>query len=449
MSEPQPWQSIVDVVLLHPTYAQLLVQQRDKDWALPRVPLSQVWLVPLQQVSTEIQKALGLETTVLQKLAEVRDEANCLVYFLFLLELQAPLWTPPADMRWLEAAELDVVVFPQPGHRLAVATCLHERAQHIIPPLRAPNARSGWRQAAESWIATQATALGYPLTGPITQIKNWFLSCILCAPTTQGKVYFKASNSSPLMVNEAQITHALARLFPEHLPPPLAIEPAQDWMLLADFGEEIGWQAPVETREAVLQAFGRLQIATASRIDELLAIGCIDRRLPVLAAQIDSLFTDPAMLAYVDTEQQAQLRAAAPALKALCARLDQYHVPATLVHGDMHMSNVAVRQGGYLFFDWSDACITCPFLDMISILHEPDPQLQNRLRDSYLALWTAYEPMARLLEMWTLAYPLCALHQAVSYQAIIRNTEDACKYEMDWAMPFWFGKILEALKMTG
>ena len=112
----------------------------------------------------------------------------------------------------------------------------------------------------------------------------------------------------------------------------------------------------------------------------------------------------------------------------------------------MHMSNVAAREEGYLFFDWSDACITHPFLDMISILHEADPELQNRLRDGYLALWTAYEPLDRLLEMWELAYVLCALHQAVSYQAIIANCEDACKYEMDWAMPFWFGKILDALQ---
>ena len=448
MSEPQPWQSIVDVAILHPTHAQLLVQQKDQGWALPRVPLRQVWLEPLQQVSAEMQNALGLATTVLQKLAEGRDEANRLAYFLFLLEPQTPLWTPPPGVRWLGAADLDAVGFTHPAHCLAVATRLHEIEQGVIPPLRAPNARSGWRQAAERWIESQVMALGYPLTGPIIQIKNWFLSCILCAPTTQGKVYFKASNRSPLMVNEAQITQALARLFPAALPAPLAIAPAQDWMLLADFGQELGWQAPVETREAVLQAFARLQIATATRIDELLAMGCIDRRLPILAAQVDPLLTDSAMLAYVDAEQQAQLRAAAPILKALCARLDQYNVPATLVHGDMHMSNVAARDADYLFFDWSDACITHPFLDMISILHEADPELQNRLRDGYLALWTAYEPLDRLLEMWELAYLLCALHQAVSYQAIIANCEDACKYEMDWAMPFWFGKILEALKVT-
>ncbi len=42
-------------------------------------------------------------------------------------------------------------------------------------------------------------------------------------------------------------------------------------------------------------------------------------------------------------------------------------------------------------------CIAHPFLDMIDILHEKDAALQVRLRDAYLAEWTAYEPIERLL----------------------------------------------------
>jgi aminoglycoside phosphotransferase (APT) family kinase protein len=142
------------------------------------------------------------------------------------------------------------------------------------------------------------------------------------------------------------------------------------------------------------------------------------------------------------------LQKAAPILKDFCAQLDQYNVPATLVHGDMHMSNVARTAHGYCFFDWSDACVAHPFLDMISVLHEPDSTVQQRLRDHYLAVWTAYEPWERLLAMWELAYPLCALHQAVSYRAILRNTEASCRYELAWAMPFWFGEILKSLNLV-
>jgi hypothetical protein len=54
--------------------------------------------------------------------------------------------------------------------------------------------------------------------------------------------------------------------------------------------------------------------------------------------------------------------------------------------------------------------------------------------------------MERLLELWQMAYPLCALHQAVSYRYIAHHSEHGCTGPMmGWAMPFWFGKMLEAL----
>jgi hypothetical protein len=136
-----------------------------------------------------------------------------------------------------------------------------------------------------------------------------------------------------------------------------------------------------------------LQIASAARVDELLALGCGDRRLLKLAEQIEPLLSDPEMMAYIDKERQEQLWASAPRLHAMCAELDRYHIPATLVHGDMHMSNVARRGDSYLFFDWTDACIAHPFLDMIDVVHERDAAVQTRLRDSYLKEWLAYEPM--------------------------------------------------------
>ncbi|MEZ4621103.1 MAG: phosphotransferase [Caldilineaceae bacterium] len=246
------------------------------------------------------------------------------------------------------------------------------------------------------------------------------------------------------MVNEAVLTQTLARLYPAVMPQTLAIDAARDWSLLADFGAEIGWEAPVETREAALSAFAQLQIDSASQIDELLAHGCVDRRLPKLIEEIAPLFDDPTMVAMIDPAQQQRLLAAAPRLVERCNQMAAYNVPATLVHGDLHMSNVARRDGHFVFFDWSDACVAHPFLDMIAILHEKDPVVRSRLRDAYLALWTDYEPMERLLELWQLAYPICALHQAISYRYIAHHVESGSNHAMiGWAMPFWLGKILE------
>ncbi len=459
MSEVEPkWQSIIDLIIPHPTAPQVLILHDNGTWRLPRTQVDQQWPRMLDSVNAAIHQQLGIDVTILGQLVEHVDEVARQVHRTYLGENHSPDWTPPADGRWIGGTNLKEISFASPAQQAALAAHLAEVETDNLPVLRVPWTRPGWYATAVAWIQEQLTQLGYQLTNsepfaegsavarPVQQVKHWFLACVMRTATNRGYVYFKASGGSPLFAKEASAMYGLARLFPQYVPPPLAIDAEREWMLLVDFGPEVGWGAGIEVRRAVLRCFGRLQIAAADHIDELLAIGCLDRRLDKLAAQIDPLFNDATMLAYVSESQGEQLRALGPKLKAICAQLADYNVPQTLVHGDMHMSNVARQGESFRFFDWTDACIAHPFLDMIDILHEKDAALQVRLRDAYLAEWTAYEPIERLLELWTLARPLCALHQAVSYQAILTHTELALKFEMAWAMPFWFGKILDAHK---
>ena len=72
----------------------------------------------------------------------------------------------------------------------------------------------------------------------------WSLSCVLRTPTAAGTVYFKATAGSPLFVDEGQVMRGVARLFPENVPRPLAVDQPRRWMLLDDVGPELGWNAP-------------------------------------------------------------------------------------------------------------------------------------------------------------------------------------------------------------
>ena len=157
-------------------------------------------------------------------------------------------------------------------------------------------------------------------------------------------------------------------------------------MVLPDFGAELGWDAPVEVREDVLRTFARLQVRAAPQVDRLLAAGCLDRRLAWLSAQAEGWLPavqETGRLAGIDAAtwlsagEVAELAAAGPRLAAMCGELAAFAVPATLLHGDLHLSNVAKGPAGYLFFDWSDACVAHPFLDMIMVFHEEDGALRE------------------------------------------------------------------------
>lgn len=450
MSTEPKSQDVIALLIPHPTQPQLLVQAVGEELQLPAVAIGQVWDGPIGRINAAVQEQFGLETTVVRQLAEHSAEAQPDVY-LYRLENLSSHSTLPSGLRWISMTELNRLTLHHSTHHSAVESCCQEIISSTIPPRRAPWEQPGWLRPTVAWITDQLRQIGIPATGPVEQVKHWVLSCILRMPTAQGWVYFKAGNGTPLMVNEAVLIQLLARLYPAVMPRPLAIDAARDWSLLADFGSEIGWTAPVETREAALTAFAALQIASAAAVDELLTCGCIDRRLPKVIEEIPPLLNDSVLLAMLDPAQQERLLAAAPRLGELCTQMAAYHVPATLVHGDLHMSNIARGEAhgesqGFIFFDWSDACVAHPFMDVIAILHEKDETVQTRLRDAYLAAWTPYASSERLLELWQLAYPICALHQAVSYRYIAHHIEGGYDHPMvQWAIPYWFGKILDTL----
>jgi len=268
--------------------------------------------------------------------------------------------------------------------------------------------------------------LGRPLTGPVRQARVWRLSCLLRAPTGDGDVWFKANTTSPLFVNEGVVMGALAGLFPGQVPAPLAVEPERGWMVLADFGEEVGWEAPMEVVEEVTQTYARMQVeATAG--------------LPGVDAAT-----------WLSPDEEAGLRAAVPGLQARCAELAGNAVPPALVHGDLHLSNVARRPGGYLFFDWTDACVAHPFLDLATIRRgtafvdaADEAELRERLRQAYLPEWASFEPPGRLARAWELAAPLGALRQAVSYRSLA--TRPPGDPHMAQSTAWWLRQVLAGL----
>jgi aminoglycoside phosphotransferase (APT) family kinase protein len=161
--------------------------------------------------------------------------------------------------------------------------------------------------------------------------------------------------------------------------------------------------------------------------------------------RIEPLLHDQLGVSKLAADEIGELRRQAPKLMDMCSRLSDYSVPATLIHGDLHLDNVAISDGGFTFFDWTDACVAHPFMDMFLIFNERDEELRTRLRDTYLELWTDFEPRGRLLELWSLCGVVHALYHAVSYQSILNHTEERSRGELGDALPFLLRKALRYL----
>ena len=181
----------------------------------------------------------------------------------------------------------------------------------------------------------------------------------------------------------------------------------------------------------MLRRFAGLQRRTADEVDALLADGCLDRRLDVLEAQVEPLLADPEAVARLEDDEVAELRRRAPELRGACRRLAASGGPPTLGHGDLHVGNVARIGRELAYFDWTDACIAHPFIDLLSLHWERDESRRAALLDAYLSAWEGVETPERLREAAALAAIVIPLHHAVSYHTIVRALEPAAKSELD------------------
>jgi hypothetical protein len=439
------WQSDIFGILPHPAEPRILMLRDREGWSLPHARLERgIWLHNLGVVSDELSRVFGVEVRAYRYVHYERDEEQHREEGIYLLEWVSQPETSPPGGQWLDRQGVAALALSHPEQRAVLDDYFREIADGVVPERRQPWARSGWFDEAAAWITARLAERGEAVIAPIEQVRNWSLSCVLRARTTTGSAYFKVASELPLFVNEPVVVDALSRLYPEHIPAPLAIDAGRRWMLLADFGEPLGSDTPLDAREMLLCAYGKVQVATANQAEQLLALGCIDRRLDRLVTQIDPLLADLDAQLGLDAGEIARLHALAPRLKAFCVELAAYRIPPTLVHGDLHGGNTAIRGGKPIFFDWTDACLSHPFFDLMSLLYQEEA-VEMRLRDAYLALWTDYEPPERLLAAWALARPLSAVHQAVSYQSILAAQEARTRREHVGDAGIWLRRVLQAM----
>ncbi len=234
---------------------------------------------------------------------------------------------------------------------------------------------------ARAWIESALDSLGLAVTGEIEQphVRPW--STVLRVPTVTGNVWFKAA--VPSLSHDVGVTTTLARLRPDLVLTPLAVDSGRRWMLLPDGGERLREVVAHENNPRrwldLAPLYAELQIAAMPAVDELLESGTPDYRLahlPELSERLGSAL--------------GRSGPDASKLAELCGELGALGISETIQHDDLHDGNVFVDGDGYRIFDWGDSCIAHPFMSLLVGLRgiayrfelaEHDPDLA-RIRDA-------------------------------------------------------------------
>lgn len=302
-----------------------------------------------------------------------------------------------------------------------------------------------WYACASAWIEEQLANVSRDVLAPLEQVRWWGLSRVLRVRTSGGSVYFKASARQPLFANEGILLKYLTNVCPDQVPKIIATEPAFRWMLLEDAGPVVSGTASPETRTVILKTFAELQYASVEHVDQLLATCCVDRRVQTLIPEIEPLMNDELVTSKLMASEIGELQRKVPDFIEMCSHVSEHAVLPTLIHGDLHSENVIINDGKLVFIDWAEACIAHPFMDAFMIYNEDDDAVRNRMRDVYLQVWTDFESMEQLRELWSLCSVVHSIHHAVSYLTILRNTEARWQGELEGTLPFLLRKSLRYL----
>lgn len=307
-------------------------------------------------------------------------------------------------------------------------------------PGRPSWSRPGWLARASAWMADRLDEIGSPLVAAPQMHALWGLSAVIRGETADGAFFLKAC--SPVFPTEPAITQVLAASDPALLPTLVAVDEAENWLLMGDIGKTFVGDAPVDRWPAGLAAQAAIQRRWLGRTDELAAAGFERRGLAELASQIPGLPELP-LLAPMKPKSMRQLVAAIPRLIEACERLRAIGPPETIVHGDLHPWNVADVDGRSIVFDWSDSCIGHPFLDLVTYVgRTADVAARRACVDAYLAAWSDVVEPAALEAAVLLALPLGAFHQVESYRRIVAGIAEDDRWDMAEAGPHFAEQAL-------
>jgi Phosphotransferase enzyme family len=317
---------------------------------------------------------------------------------------------------------------------------------------------SEWRDEAISWLDQQLAAAGISRRGDVEQphLRPW--ATVLRAQTTRGPVWLKAPG--PGTAFETRLYQLLARITPDRVLTPIAVDPARAWIVLPDGGTPLGERlSGTDLAEALVAAvvqYGQLQLDLAPHVDQLLALGVADMRPPVMVERFEQAIDAVAAVlrghdSAAGRASHREVAAMGPTVASWCEQLAVSSVPASLDHNDLHPWNILLDDGpeDVKFYDWGDSVVAHPFAAMLVPLgfvqRELGATLDDprfvRARDAYLELFTAAAPAEDLATTLATACRVAKIARVLTWDRALQAAREQGE-EID---PFWAAAPLETL----
>lgn len=239
---------------------------------------------------------------------------------------------------------------------------------------------------------------------------------------------FYAKQNCPGQQQEARVVAVLARIAPDFIVAPVALDEERDLLLTRDAGRTwsealaegaaVGWETLLH--DAMLLARTSVPVLNEMRLTVLDPAGIRDH----LGSARDEW--------RIPEEFRAGADAAVDVVGAAGDQLAALGLPLTLDHNDLHDANAFVGEQGARFFDFGDAVASSPLAALRVPLavyarsidaSENDPRVLA-IADAALEVWSDLAPMAELRAALPAANRLAAVARAESWHRILESVPE-------------------------
>lgn len=334
----------------------------------------------------------------------------------------APL---PPTASWAPFRSLTIASFRDAEHSRRICDALESLSHHDDTHIEGPFGKPGWLREMCSWIAQQIEPMKIRLTGNFRQLNASSSFSLMRFETTGPAVWSKAVGKPK--AHEFNVVSILTALFPEYLPPIVAVRPEWNaWLTTEADGNSPDAHSNFSVWKSIAARLAELQIASLHKTPRLMAAGCRDVSMPFLLNCTDEFFAIMAELMKQQTKTppctltSTQLFGLKEQIKESLRLLAATGIPDALNHLDFNPGNIFVSGDRCTFVDWAEAAIGHPFLtfeylfEQLTRLRPDHANRREELVAVYASQWEDFAPSCAVSDSLALTPLIAVFAYAVS-----------------------------------
>lgn len=305
-----------------------------------------------------------------------------------------------------------------------------------------PYSQAGWFTAATTWVIQRLDMMGHKVKS-VMQVKHGTPGYILRVEVESSLFFYMKAIPPNGFNDELRTVSALAEVLPSSgFVTSIAENRTKSLMLMQDCGKPVLKNFMMisgkdDLAQSVLSKWGEVQLRSIDSVKDLEDLGCFKMDGSALVGIVKKIMNSPDWFRC----QQARMKDGSRVersesdykamyltfVQKLCTKISTYNIPLALVHGDLNPLNTLLEQddGAYRFLDFSDTCVSFPFLDAISIASFYNLEASDL--GFYYNLWRDFEPLERAQELLKLIEGVFDILMTLRTWRSYENAEESCR----------------------